>query len=258
MSNININNIKPNTKFIAKNIVYFESVDSTNNIAKESDNPHGTLFVAETQTGGKGRMGRTWLSEKNCGIFTSLLLMPCIPAESINKLTLIAGLSVCEALTELYKMPFGIKWPNDIVINGKKICGILTEGIVSQHSVKTIIGIGINVNNESFPADLTEKATSIYMLTGKKTQREAIINKFAEIFEKYYIEFTKGIDLTKKYEKLCVNINNEVTAIKDGKKIKGTAVGITENGELIIKKEDGTSLNIHSGEVSVRGIYGYC
>lgn len=258
--NINYKKIKPNTEFIAQNIFYYKTVNSTNTAAKNTDCKSGTLFIAETQTNGKGRMGRDWLSAKKNGIWMSIALMPKINAEHINQITLVTGVAVCETLIGMYKLPFKIKWPNDIVIEGKKVCGILVEGILEKGKItKVINGIGINVNQKNFTAELADKATSVYMLTGKKTDRTEIINKFSEIFEKYYNEFlNNGIkNIMVKYRDLCVTLNKDVMAIKDGKKIKAVATGITENGELIIKKEDGTTMNINSGEVSVRGIYGY-
>lgn len=257
---INLQKIKPNTEFIAQNIFYYKIVNSTNTAAKNTDCKNGTLFIAEAQTHGKGRMGRDWLSGKKSGIWMSIVLMPEINAEHINQITLVTGLAVCETLTGLYKLPFKIKWPNDIVIDGKKVCGILVEGIAEKGKItKVIDGIGINVNQKQFTAELADKATSVYMLTGKRADRTEIINKFAEIFEKYYKEFlNNGIkNITEKYKNLCITLDREVVAIKDGETVKATATGITENGELIIKKEDGTTLNINSGEVSVRGIYGY-
>lgn len=252
-----IKKIKPNTNFIGQNIEYFKTLDSTNTVAKENDYKDGTLVIAENQTMGKGRMGREWISEQNSGIYMSIVLLPTMPAEKINSLTLLAGLSVCEVLNELCEISFKIKWPNDIVADGKKVCGILTEGIVSANNTKAVVGIGINVDNKSFSHELIDKATSLHMLTGKNFSKETVINKIAEAFEKKYIDFLNGKSFIKEYESLCVNINRRVTTIKDGNKIQGTAVGITETGEIIIKKEDGTSLNINSGEVSVRGIYGY-
>lgn len=252
-----IKKIKPNTKFIAQNIEYFKTLDSTNTVAKEIDYKDGTLVISENQTMGKGRMGREWISEQNSGIYMSLVLFPKMPIEKINFLTLLAGLSVCEVLNELCKISFKIKWPNDIVTDGKKVCGILTEGVVSKTGTKAVIGIGINVSNKNFSHELIHKATSLYILTGKNYSKETIISKIAENFEKKYQEFLNGKNFKEEYEGLCVNINRHVTAMKDGNQIHGTAVGVTETGELMIKKEDGTALSINSGEVSVRGIYGY-
>ena len=129
-------NIKPKTEFVGKNINYYKCVDSTNTIAKKAECNNGTLFIAEKQTAGKGRMGKSWIADKNCGIWMSLVLTPDISPEQINAITLISGLSVCEALNKLYNLPLKIKWPNDIVIEGKKVCGILTEGETFNGKIK--------------------------------------------------------------------------------------------------------------------------
>lgn len=251
--------IKPDTEYVGKKINYYKSVNSTNTVAKITECNNGTIFIAERQTAGKGRMGRNWISDKNCGIWMSIALMPDINPEQINCLTLIAGLAVCDTLNKLYNLPFKIKWPNDIVIDNKKICGILTEGEIYNGKVKkVIVGIGINVNTKSFLDELKDIATSLYIASGKKGNRAKIINEFAEIFEKYYKSFlNEDSDIIEEYKKLCITINKEVVAIKNNEQIKGIATDITKTGELTIKKTDGTTLNINSGEVSVRGIYGY-
>ena len=257
MYNTDISKIKPNTNLIGQNVVYFEAIDSTNTVAKQNDYKDGTVIIAESQTAGKGRMGRIWESEQNTGIYMSIVLMPDITPERITMLTLVAGISVCNVLTKMCCVDFKIKWPNDIVADGKKVCGILTEGVISSKQNKAVVGIGINVGNKSFGDKLSDKASSIYMLTNKSFERESIINALLEEFEKAYNNYLEGKPFIKDYEKLCININRQVTFVKDGKQISGTAVSVTDSGELVIKKEDGTTLNINSGEVSVRGIYGY-
>ena len=256
-TSIDTKKVKPNTNFIGQNVVYFETTDSTNTVAKQSDYKDGTVVIAESQTAGKGRMGRIWESEQNTGIYMSIVLMPDILPERIPMLTLVAGISVCNVLTKMCDVPFKIKWPNDIVANGKKVCGILTEGVISASKTKAVVGIGINVGNKSFGDELANKASSIYMLTNKNFEREDIINALLEEFEKAYNNYLEGKPFIKDYEKLCININRQVTFVKDGEQVNGTAISVADTGDLVIKKEDGTTLNINSGEVSVRGIYGY-
>jgi len=253
-------NIKPNTEFIAQNVVYYKKIDSTNISAYNTECEDGTLFVAETQTAGKGRMGRSWVSQKGCGIWMSIALMPNTMPQHINTITLASGLALCEALNQIYNLPFKIKWPNDIVVNKKKLCGILTESKTQNGKItKIIVGIGINVNQKSFPEEIKDMATSLFIQTGKKSFRAKIINVFAEIFEHYYNMVLNGntAEIIEKYKKLCVNINMDVVATKNNEQIKGKVIDICHTGDLIIKKEDGTTLNINSGEVSVRGMYGY-
>ncbi len=256
---INTHKIKPNTKYIGKNVIYHKSVDSTNNIAKNTHCPNGTVFIAEEQTKGKGRMNRSWISGKKTSILMSIALMPRIPYECVSQITLVTGLAVCETLTELFNLPFKIKWPNDIVIDGKKICGILTEGIICTDGIKIINGIGINVNSKYFSDDICNKATSLYILRGKKTDRILILNKLLEKFEKYYEIFLKeGItNILNKYSEMCVTLNREIIILNKGEKTEEVAIGINHKGELMRKKQDGTTQSVNSGEVSVRGIYNY-
>lgn len=245
------------TSFIGQNIVFYDSIGSTNNEAKRNfDSADGTLFIADLQTAGKGRLGRAWQTKKGTAIAMSLLLKPKISPTDVSKITLVAGLSVCRALSD-----FGakIKWPNDIVTDGKKICGILTEMSAEINMVNyVVLGIGINVNDTSFPDELKDKATSLYLTSGKKHSRAKIIRKILEEFEILYSKFLKNglLNIIDEYKKNCVNIGKVSQAVYKDKTIIGTAVDITPDGELVLKTDTET-INISTGEVSVRGIYGY-
>ena len=245
------------TDRVGQNIKYVYETDSTNNEAKRfSDMSDGTLFIAEIQTGGKGRLGRAWTSPEGEGIWMSLLLKPDIIPGEAPEITLIAGLAVCRALKS-----FGaqIKWPNDVVIDGKKICGILTEMSAEIERVSYIVcGIGINVNIMEFPEDLREKATSLYTVTGKKQNRTAIIKRVMEEFEPLYDEYLKNRlkNIISEYKSACVNIGKRVSVIHGGNETIGTAADITENGHLVVDTDNGKII-VSSGEVSVRGVYGY-
>ena len=245
------------TTRVGQNIKYVYETDSTNNEAKRfSDMADGTLFIADIQTGGKGRLGRNWTSPAGEGIWMSLLLKPDIIPGEAPEITLIAGLSVCRALKS-----FGaqIKWPNDVVINGKKICGILTEMSAEIERVSYIIcGIGINVNTEEFHENLRGKATSLYTITGERQNRTEIIKRVMEEFEPLYDEYLKNRlkNIIPEYKSACVNIGRRVSVIYGDTQIIGTATDITENGQLVVDT-DGGEIAISSGEVSVRGVYGY-
>lgn len=245
-----------NTKFIGQTIKYIPELDSTNNEAKRNTHfPDGTLFLTDMQTGGKGRLGREWLSEPGTGIYMSLLLFPNLPAEEISQITLIAGIAVCRALGNNSR----IKWPNDIVIASKKICGILTESITANDGMSSVIcGIGINVNSSSFPEELSDKATSLFMETGKKYSREKKIANVLNEFEMLYEQFINSgfTSLADEYRSFCATLNHEVCAVYQNKTITGTAVDIDELGGLIIKTEDNI-ITVTAGEVSVRGMFGY-
>ena len=244
------------TEFIGQNVVYYDETDSTNNEAKRnSDMPDGTLFISEIQTGGKGRVGRAWVSPKGIGIWMSLLLKPHILPQDVAQITLVAGMATARSVGCGAK----IKWPNDVVIGSKKICGILTEMSAEIERVNYIVpGIGINVNTESFPDELKEKATSLYIESGRKFERYKIVQRFLKEFEILYKKFIKGgiAAITDDYRELCVTIGKEVSVIYPNRTINGRAIDINNNGELIVETDKGI-IEVDSGEVSVRGMYGY-
>lgn len=244
------------TDFIGRNIYIYDETDSTNNCAKNNSNaPDGSVFIAEVQTHGKGSRGRGWTAERGIGIWHSLLLKPDISPLEVSQITLVAGLAVCKAVG-INSM---IKWPNDIVINGKKICGILTEMSAEINMVNYVVcGIGINVNTPNFNGELADRATSMYIESGKKYTRNKIISKLLNEFEYYYKKFlSEGLgSIIDEYKKNCITLGRDVNLIFNKKEVRGKAIDVDENGALIVETADGT-ISVNSGEVSVRGIYGY-
>lgn len=265
LSEENIKN-KIHTSRCGRNIIYLQEVGSTNDYAKmvAHDEPDGTLVVAETQTAGKGRMGRNWSSQSQTGIFMSLILKEGIRPQNASMITLIAAMSVTKALDRLCKdeIESYIKWPNDIVMNQKKVCGILTEMRTDAENLEYIVvGIGLNVNNESFENTITDIATSIYIETKKKYDRADIIGLIMEEFERYlglFLEYGNLAFLKEEYNRRLVNMNNEVKILRScNEEYIAKSIGINENGELLICKDNGSVETVMSGEVSVRGVYGY-
>lgn len=252
------------TEVFGKRVVYFDEIDSTNIYAKklgEEANSHGTLVVADRQIQGKGRRGRDWISPKGSGIWMTLILKPNLNPAQASMITLVAGLSVSSAINTLYSVQSFIKWPNDIVINGKKICGILTEMSTEFDYINhLVVGIGINVNTEEFPGELKNIATSITKECGKTILRSELISAIMKEFEFYYNIFMKTSNLEKlmeDYNERLVSKDRDVVIIEAGSKYEARALGINKSGELRIKTKDGEEKNVFSGEVSVRGIYGY-
>ncbi|MEG2440069.1 MAG: biotin--[acetyl-CoA-carboxylase] ligase [Acetivibrio sp.] len=251
------------TKEIARKVVYQDEVDSTNMEAKrlaEKKDSHGLLVIAESQSQGKGRRGRNWESPKGMGIWMSLILKPQIEPIHASMLTLVTALAAAKGIEEETGLEAKIKWPNDIVINGKKICGILTEMSSEVDYIHyVIVGIGINANTEIFPDQLCETASSLYLEGEKRVERASLICKIMKNFETYYLEFLKTQNLQKlleEYNSLLVNKGKTVRVLGAQEEIIGIAKGINEKGELLIEVE-GTIIPIISGEVSVRGLYGY-
>lgn len=253
-----------NTQWVGQKIVYFDETDSTNTRAIEfaqKDYPNGTLVVAEKQTAGKGRRGRTWETLEGNGIFMSLMLKPDIKPNNASMLTLVAALSVAKAIADVTGEQAYIKWPNDIVMNGKKVCGILTEMSAQFDYINhLVIGIGINVHNKDFPEEIANMASSLMMeCDGRRFHRADIIEKTLEYFEEYYEIFTKTENLEAlvgEYNSILVNMHESVKVLDPKEPFEGKAMGITKNGELIVDTWESRKL-VSSGEVSVRGIYGY-
>lgn len=252
------------TDWVAKEVLYFDTIDSTNTKAQElaeKGYPSGTLVVADKQESGKGRRGRSWVSPSGTGIFMTLMIKPDINPNNASMLTLVAALAVAKAITSVTGEEAMIKWPNDIVVNGKKVCGILTEMNAQFDYINHIVvGIGINVHNESFPEEISQMASSLLIEAGgKRFHRAQIIAETMSYFEQYYDIFLKTQDLSalvREYDELLVNRNKSVRVLDPKEPFDGKAMGITPKGELIVDTWESRKL-VSSGEVSVRGIYGY-
>lgn len=238
-----------------------KTVDSTNNEAKrwaQQGAPHGSLFVADEQTGGKGRLGRVWKSPAGTGLWFSVLLRPKAVPEQVTGLTLTAGLSVAKAIQKLTGCKAQIKWPNDVVIGSQKVCGILTEMAAEMESVEYVIpGIGVNVNTESFPEEIAFKATSLYLSTGKKWSRAELLGAILQEMECLLDRQEQGgvQAILEEYRENCVTIGRKVSTQRGNIRLSGIAEDVTEGGELVVRQSNGSQLVINSGEVSVQGIY---
>ena len=252
------------TDWVAKEVLYFDTIDSTNTKAQElaeKGYPSGTLVVADKQESGKGRRGRSWVSPSGTGIFMTLMIKPDINPNNASMLTLVAALAVAKAITSVTGEEAMIKWPNDIVVNGKKVCGILTEMNAQFDYINHIVvGIGINVHNESFLEEISQMASSLMIEAGgKRFHRAQIIAETMSYFEQYYDTFLQTQDLSalvREYDELLVNMNKAVRVLDPKEPFDGKAMGITPKGELIVDTWESRKL-VSSGEVSVRGIYGY-
>lgn len=251
------------TKQIGQNLVFLDIVDSTNNEARrqaEQGAPDGTLVVAVEQNAGKGRRGRSWISPKGTGIWMSMILRPNIPPEYASMLTLVAAMAVESGIRQVTGLTGQIKWPNDVILNDKKVCGILTEMSTEMERIHyVVIGIGINVSIREFPKELADKATSLLLCTGRIVSRARLTAAVAEAWEAYYGRFLQTLNLDlliEEYNDNLVNRNREVKVLAPGGAYTGICRGINEKGELLVETSHDMRVVV-SGEVSVRGIYGY-
>lgn len=252
------------TKMAGKHLLYFDVTDSTNVEAKkqaESGAPEGLLVVADKQVAGRGRRGRSWESPSGVNVFMTLMLRPSFEPEKASMITLVMALSTARAIMDVSGLPAKIKWPNDIVVNKKKVVGILTELTMETDYIQHLVcGVGINVNQAFFPENIKDTATSLYLVGGKKINRAELIERVMERFEENYETFLKTGNmqgLIKSYNDLLVNKEAQVRVLDPKNVYEGISHGINELGELIVEKQDGNIENVYAGEVSVRGIYGY-
>ncbi|WP_374197415.1 biotin--[acetyl-CoA-carboxylase] ligase [Clostridium tagluense] len=253
------------TEYIGKNVIHYDSIGSTNSIAKklaDAGEEHGTVIISEEQTTGRGRLGRNWISPKYKGIWMSIILRPNIVTENISQITLIGAAAVQQAIMKM-GIKTSIKWPNDIVINSRKVCGILTEmtGEI-DHINYLVMGIGINVNLEEkdIPMDLKSVATSLTIETDKYIDRKLLLANVLNIFEVLYNDFVENGNVSETM-KICrensLLIGKEIQLKNRGKQVKAKVIDISDSGELVIENQQGITEYIVSGEVSISGIYGY-
>ena len=250
------------TKWAGKTVHFARETDSTNlwikRLAKEGAS-EGTLALAEFQSAGRGRLGRSWEVPEGTSVMMSILLRPKFEPQYAPTLTLVMGMAVAKAVKNL-GFDVSIKWPNDVVVSHKKICGILTEMGVRDGKIDyAVIGVGINVNIKEFPEEMADKATSLYLESGKEFDRSQIPGLVMEAFEEYYEKFAATCDLSglkEEYESILANYNQSVRVLAK-EPYEGVARGITDGGELLVEKTDGTIATVSAGEVSVRGLYSY-
>ena len=254
------------TVWAGRNVHYLPETDSTNQQAKrlaEDGAPHGTLVVADMQTAGKGRRGRSWQQKPGEAIAMSIILRPDFAPKYASMLTLAAADSVAKGIEKVTGMSPMIKWPNDVIVNRRKVCGILTEmGMnLEDGSIDyVVVGIGINVNQTEFPEEIRQIATSLRLEGGSGIQRSGLIAEVMRIFERDYELLAERKCLSGILEEYNARLINKDAAVKvlDPKgEFAGISLGINERGELLVKKEDGTVAEVYAGEVSVRGFYGY-
>jgi len=243
------------TSYIGQEIHYYPEVDSTNEVAKrlaQEGAPEGTIVIAESQRSGRGRRGKKWLSPSG-GVWMTIILRPDIPPSKAPQLTLVTGVAVAETMDQECRLDVGIKWPNDILIGEKKVCGILTEASANPHGLEYVvvgIGIDLNVDVDNFPPELRKGATSLKQELEKEISGVKLVQQFLYNFETLYNDFKTGKfpEILTKWRRLSKTIGTYVEVHKKGGIVRGEAVGVNREGVLILETDDGNLRKIISGE----------
>lgn len=247
-------------------LYWYDEIDSTNTVAKrlaKNGAPHGTVLVAGRQTAGRGRLGRQFSSPEGMGVYLSVILRPGCPASELMHLTCAAAVAACRAVSAACGFTPQVKWINDLVCGSKKLGGILTELSVDSATGQTdyaIIGIGINCRQEKadFPEELQDMAVSVKQITGAVCSPAKVAAALTEALHKISDSLLSDkLALMDEYKQLCMTLGKDVLLVRGDEKRYATALDLGEDGGLIVRYPDGTEETVSSGEVSVRGMYGY-
>ncbi len=246
-----------NSERIARPLICLAEIDSTNIKARQLADDgaaDGTVIVADQQSVGRGRLGRRWESPPAVNLYCSILLRPKIPVQQAPQLTFLTAVAVAETLKENYQLPAHVKWPNDVLVNGAKVAGLLNEMNAETELVHyVVLGVGVNLNMtaEQFPEQLNYPATSVLMETGNKVDRVQFIRSFLERLDGYYAEFiTEGFSpIRRRWEALCDLMNAEVQIDQGAGLLQGTIVGLDQDGALRLQLDDGQIERILAGDV---------
>ena len=246
-------------------LLWFDSIDSTNTRARElarQGAPHGTVLIADHQTGGRGRRGRSFHSPAGSGIYMSVILRPHCAPQQIMHLTCAAAVAMCDAVESAVGFRPGIKWTNDLVCGKRKIAGVLTElGFDNRGNVDfAVIGIGINCCQQEadFPEDIRSIAGSLTSISGQSIDRAVVAAAMMDALYRMDTELLTGkAHILNRYRKDCITLGKEISLVRGEEIRHGTALDIDDAGALIVRFPDGTAEAVNSGEVSVRGMYGY-
>lgn len=244
---------------------YFDTIDSTNNYLKKlaaEGAPHGTVAVANCQTGGKGRLGRSFQSPGGVGVYLSILLRPECPPEELMHLTCAVGVAMCDAVEQAAGIRPAIKWINDLVCGKQKIAGILAElGMGPDGNVSyAVVGIGINCCQtlQDFPEELRGRAASLAMVTGQPIDRARVAAAMmAELAKMDETLFTGKEAMLQRYRADCITLGQQISLVRGDEIRHGLALDVGGTGDLIVRFPDGHQEAVSCGEVSVRGMYGY-
>ena len=267
LTEVEIRSFLGRTRRVGHTLVCLAEVDSTNTRAKQlamEGAADGTVVIADCQTAGRGRMNRSFQSPKGKGVFLTALLRPELPVERLMPVTAMSGVAVCSAVERLCGVRPGLKWPNDPVLNGKKLCGILTEMSMEAETGRLqylVVGIGVNVHQtaEDFTPEVAALATSLSRELGYPVSRPALAAALIEEIDRLYDALEAGAlePYLSAYRERCVNLGRTVQLLSGGQRETAEALDIDDDFGLVVRGTDGRTRTVRSGEVSVRGLYGY-
>jgi BirA family transcriptional regulator, biotin operon repressor / biotin---[acetyl-CoA-carboxylase] ligase len=244
------------TRLFTGPVHHFETLGSTNDLAKElaaQGAPEGTVVVAEAQTGGRGRLGREWNSPPGVGLYVSLVLRPPLPPMELPQITLTTSVAVVRAIRRVAGVAPGIKWPNDLLFNGKKLGGILTEMETESDRIRhVVVGLGLNVNNPGFPPELAATATSLTLAAGGAFSRVQLLKAWLEEFEELYERFlNQGFpEILEEWKCCAVTLGKMVTVRQGPREISGQALDVAPDGALLLRTASGETVRVTSGEIT--------
>lgn len=248
------------TQWAGQDIVYFKEIDSTNRYAKKlagQGAAHGTMVLADTQTAGRGRRGHSWISPAGSSISMTLILRPDVPPAQVAKISLLTALATANAIRRVTGLDVRIKWPNDIVAGGRKVCGMLMEMDATPEKVASVVaGVGINVHQTQFPEEIAHSASSLDLLAGRRISRADIVRAFLQEYERVWALGDEA--MMRAYRERSATIGQRVQVIGLNGTYTGTAQDVTDSGSLLVRAdEDGGVREVLAADVSVRGIMGY-
>lgn len=248
-----LHNLK--TRRLRGPVYHLEEAASTNDLAKAlgaRGAPEGTLVAAEAQSAGRGRLGRDWLSPPGLGLYVSLVLRPTLPPTELPQITLTTAVAVVRALQRAAGASPGIKWPNDLILGGKKLGGILTEMETESDRIRyLVVGLGLNLNNPDFPPELAETATSLFRERGRSCKRVPVLQSWLEEFEGLYERFLAGKfpEILAEWREHSVTLGRQVTVTQGTRQVTGLAREVAPDGALILETASGEVLRVSSGEI---------
>lgn len=247
------------TKVIGRRLFVFDEIDSTNTCAKtlaDTGMEDGTIVISDYQTAGRGRFGRSWVGEPTHNLFFSIILRPHIVQTQIGMLPLFAAASVASALDAVIDKRIECRWPNDLLLNGKKFCGILVESLSTQETLNyAVVGIGVNVNQSDFGNELNNKATSMWNETGISHDRRSIFRRILEVLDTLYVDVQKG-DFTRilqEWNSRAYILGHTVTLTQGNRTFTGVAYRITNDGGLVLETSSG-SQTFHARDVTLHRV----